>query len=331
MGRGTWTRRSFLCAALLAASLLPAQAAPRGEKLRAVVTVPDLGDLVRVIGGDQVEIHTICRGKENLHYVSPRPSDLIALSRADLFCQLGLSAEATWLPSLINRARNPKISSGASGFVNVSEGWEAIQVPAVLSRSLGDVHPQGNPHFNLHPLAGRHMARQVCAGLVRVDGAHQAEYEQRLQAYEKLLDRAEARWAAVGARFRGKRVVEYHQEFNYLEQYYGIVLDGALEPKPGTPPTPKHLAELVGLMRAEGTNVILTAAWSNNSFVEDVAKKADAKAVELPNMVEEKGTWVAMMDEIHLRLARAFGVEADELKQPPEEESGESHAREQTR
>ncbi len=277
-------------------------------KLKVVATIPDLADVAEELGGQRVEVRSICKGRENVHAMRPTPSDLVALSRADLLVQQGLALEATWLPGLLLNARNQKIAAGQPGFVNVSEGWEPINVPTDLSRRGGDVHPFGNPHMNLDPRAGRHMAARVLAGLVAVAPEHRAEFEANHAAWLERLTEAETRWAATGASLAGLKVVTYHQEFNYLAELYGLELVGTIELKPGVPPTAAHLANLIERMQAEKVEVILTAAWSNNKQVKSVSRKTGAMVVELPAMVggtSKADTWIALQDQLHNKLREA--------------------------
>lgn len=304
----TCTRRALSAFFLLAA---PAFGGPAGDPLRVVATIPDLADIVREVGGERVEVSSIARGKENLHAVSARPSHLVAMSKADLFVQIGRSLEVAFVPGLLEGARNEKIRPGAPGFVNVSEGWESLDVPAELSRKAGDIHPQGNPHLNLDPRAGRHMAERVLAGLVRVDPGSKDAYQARFEVYCERLSEAEARWRAQAAGWTGRAVVVYHQEYNYLASAYGLEILAAIEPKPGIPPTPNHLARVIADMKAQGCRVILTAPWSNDNNLERVAEATGALVVELPNQcgaVKGAETWIGMMDVIHQRIGSALGA-----------------------
>ncbi len=310
------TRRNLALAALASALLggLAAPAAgsprPRGERLRVVASIPDLADVARRIGGDRVEVTSICRGRENLHTVSPRPSHLIALSKADMLLVLGLWAESAWLPSIVRRARNARIDQGAPGFVDCAEGWEAIQVPASMSRIGGDLHPGGNPHFNLDPRGGRQIADRVLAGLVAVDPDGREGYERAHASYVEELDAAMERWAEIAADWSGRRVVIYHQEFNYLLRWYEVEIVAALEPKPGIPPTPGHLAQVIATVRERGAAAIATGGWSNNRYVEEVSRETGVPAVELPTMVagvEGADSWIEMMDVVHARLDELLG------------------------
>jgi zinc/manganese transport system substrate-binding protein len=293
----------------LLSSSPPASAAP-ADRLKVVCTIQDLADITKEIGGDRVEITTIARGKENLHQVQSRPSHLIAVSRADVFVQVGLSLETGFVPGLLEAARNPRIQPGKPGFITMSQGWNPLDVPTSLSRQAGDVHPQGNPHMNMDPRAGRHMADLVLAGLSGVDPGSKAEYEKRHAAYVERLAAAEARWSAMAKSWKDKKIVVYHKEYDYLADCYGMKIVGSIEIKPGIPPTPNHIAGLVDTMRSEKADAILTAIWSNNSSVSQVAEEAHVKVVELPNQcggMQGTDTWIGMMDLVHQRLAEVLG------------------------
>lgn len=303
----TLQRRTLLGLAILML-LVPASAGPR-ERLKVVTTIPDLADLVREIGGERVEVSSIARGLENLHAVSARPSHLVAMSRADLFVEVGRSLEVGFVPGLLENARNERIRPGKPGFVNISEGWEMLDVPAELSRKAGDIHPQGNPHLNLDPRAGRHMAERVLAGLVGVDPASKDAYQARFEAYGMRLAEAEARWEAAAADWKGRKVVVYHQEYGYLALAHGIEILASIESKPGIPATPNHMADVIAAMKAQGCKVILTASWSNGKDVARVAEATGATVVELPNQcggLKGAESWIGMMDLIHARMAKAF-------------------------
>lgn len=282
------------------------------EALRVVATIPDLADIAREIGGDRIEVRSLSKGTENLHQVPVRPSMVVALNKADLLLEMGLSLESSWLPGLLLAARNKAIEPGEPGFVNCSEGWSVLDVPENLSRQQGDLHPEGNPHFNLDPRAGKHLAHRIHDGLVRVDPAGEQYYDGRLVEYEKKLAAAAARWALLGERLEGKRVAVYHVEYRYLANQLGLEVAASIEPKPGIPPTPGDIAAVVGAIEEKEVPVILTAAWSNNRQVADVARKTGAKVVELPNQVGGASwadSWIAMEDGLHERLAAAFGID----------------------
>lgn len=314
--RSTIRFQTALASAALA--LLCAGEARAGDsiaQLSVVATIPDLADIAREIGGERVSVRSIASGRENVHSVQLRPSDLIATSRADAFLSMGLSLEHAWVPGLLRTARNPRIQPGAPGFLNASEGWQPIQVPASLSRSEGvDIHPQGNPHFNLDPRAGRHLAGRVLELLCRCDPTGREAFEQGHAAYLGRLERAEARWARMRSRLAGKRVLMHHQSFDYFLAACGIECVATLEPKPGVPPTPGHLAQVIELAEREGVKVLLTSSWASSKQARTVADKCGARVVELPTMVggaEGASGWIEMMELIHRRLCEAFEVQVE--------------------
>lgn len=301
----------LLAVAAQPVSPLGSPASSPARKLKVVATLRDLEDITRKIGGDRVETKAITRGRENIHRVLLKPSHLVAVERADAFVQVGLSLEHSFVPGLLFNTRNEKLQPGEPGLITVSEGWtDLLQVSINRSRQLtADAHPQGNPHINLHPEAGRYFADRILDNLCRVEPASKDAFEKRHAAYVEELTEAEARWKKLAGGFAGGKVVMYHQDFNYFADAYGIEVVGALEPRPGLPPTPRHLADLVKLMRSEGVTVILTAAWSNNRFTAEVAKKTGATVVELPVMVggaPGADSWISMMDFVHRQLAEVF-------------------------
>jgi len=321
----TRRRALFASAALATFAFLPAFAVMPVKPIKVVATIPDLADFAKQIGGGRVEIKTLSKGTENLHNVHVRPSMLIALSRADLFLEMGLSMEAAWLPELLVRSGNKAIQPGAKGFQNCSEGWNAIEVPETLSRKRGHLHPEGNPHFNFDPLAGRHLAVMVHAALMRVDPGGEELFDANLKTTLKALEAAEARWAKLGAKWKDRKVCVYHTEYNYFAHRYGMQVAISIEPQPGMPPTPSDVARVIKEMRELEVDVILTAAWSNNRQVADIARKTGAKVVELPNQVKGADwakTWISFQDGLHARVATAFGTDLEE-RQDAKEGKGE--------
>lgn len=280
------------------------------EPLRVVTTLPELADVAREIGGERVSVQSLYKGKENAHAFTAKPSHLVAMSKADVFIQVGLSLETSFVPGLLEAARNQRIQPGAPGFVSVSTGWEALDVPVSVSRKAGDVHPQGNPHMTLDPRAGEFIAGRILAGLIAADPAGESFYIARHADYVQRAQAAKARWDATGVGWKGEKIVVYHQEYDYLAAYHGLEIVGKIEPKPGIPPTPNHIAELIGTMRRDHAVAILTATWSNNDTVERIAEKTGAKVVEVPNMcggLPGTDTWIGMMDVLHQRLASVLG------------------------
>jgi len=308
----------FTTLLILALSALSFAGTQDQDPVRVVATIPGLGDIVREVGGDLVEVTVVAKGTENVHSVRVKPSHLVAISRADMLVEVGLSLEHGWIPGLIEVARNPALRT-TTGRITVSNGMTPIEVPVTASRqNAADVHPQGNPHVNLSHAAGRHFAGVVRDALIHVRPSSKDALEKRHDDYVKRCKAAETRWAKLGELLKGKQVVVYHREFSYLLQSLGITTLVAIEPKPGVPPTPRHIASVVQQAKDVGGVPVLTAPWSNFRSVSRVADKSGGTVVQLPSMVGslkgDKGTWIGMMDEAHRRLAQAFNVPFEEAK-----------------
>ncbi len=279
------------------------------DPVKAVATLPDIADLVKVIGGEQVQVKAICKGTENVHAVRLKPSHVVMTSRCDAFFQVGLSLEHAWVPGLIKTSRNREIQAGQPGLVTLSQGLAVLNVPASLSRREGaDLHPEGNPHVNLAHNAGRHMAALIRDTLTRMRPKHQAEFDRRFKAFESQSLKAEARWAKLAGALKGRKVIVYHTEFTYLLNDLGIQVIATIEPKPGVPPTPGHLTKVIQTARENPGVVILTAAWSNNRAVDRVVTAGKGKKLVLASMARSGQSWLASMEAMHVALAKAFGV-----------------------
>lgn len=279
------------------------------EKLKVVASIPDLAELTRRIGGELVEVQSICKGLENPHFVSIKPSHLVAMSRADVFVQVGLSLEVAFVPGLLENCGNARIQPGKPGFINASVGFTAIDIPIEVDRKLGDVHPQGNPHMNLSLEGGGIMAQNILAGLCSVDPAHKADYESRHAAWRKEYDAALLRWKKLGETWKGRKVCVYHQDFTYIIRSHGLEVVGSVEPKPGVPPTPSSLASLIAELRKHKDVCLLAASWARRSELEEVERQAGVRLVNLPNMaggLPGTESWISMMDVLHSSLGEAF-------------------------
>ena len=283
------------------------------DPLKVVTTIPDLADIVREVGGDAVEVRCVAKGRENLHSVRLRPSHLVMTARADLFVQVGLALEHGWVPGLLESARNSKIMR--EGPLNVGTGWpKLLEIPVTLDRRTGvDIHPVGNPHINMDPDFGSYAGRKICNRLKEKRPAQAKRFEENLAAYEKRIAKHRERWERAAELLEGRKVVQYHKEYSYLCKANGVVMMGALEPQPGVPPTPGHLARITKGMREQGISVVLHGPWTPGRVAEDAAERAGARAVELPVMApRDGGTWLGFMDELHEGLLDAWDLELDE-------------------
>jgi len=265
---------------ILLALLLPAAA---HAKLNVVATLPDLGSLARDIGGDQVNVTVLGKPAEDPHYIQPKPSYIVALNKADVLIENGLELEIGWLPALLDQTRNPKLRSGAPGRIVAATDVPVRDLPTgPVTRAMGDVHPHGNPHFLLDPECGKIVARNIAAGLKRVAPDKAAVFDEGLAQLLARIDAAQAEGQKLLAPFRGARVVTYHKSFPYFVERYGLVVVGTVEPKPGIPPSPAHLATLGDRMQADNVKVILQEQWHDTRTPSLAAKKSGATVLVLP-------------------------------------------------
>lgn len=269
--------------ALALAVFMPGGAAE--AKVRVVASTPDLKSLAQSVGGDLVEVEALARGNQNVHDVEVRPSLMVKLRRADLLITNGLELDA-WADALVRGANNPRLLPGGAGRVDASSGVPVLEVPAGrVDRSMGDVHPQGNPHYTLDPEAAVIVTANIVAGLARVAPEHRVTFEARRQEFLARLGAAQARWTKALDAFRGTRVVVNHNSWIYFLSRFGLEQAGTVEDRPGIPPAPGHVARLIQQMRQERIRVLILESWGDRRLAERVAGEAGAKLVVLAHTV----------------------------------------------
>jgi ABC-type Zn uptake system ZnuABC Zn-binding protein ZnuA len=276
-------RRALFVLVVLVA-LLPLDVGA-AKKLRVVTTIPDLADMTRQVGGDLVDVTSLATGVENIHNVPMRPSFAVTLNRADVIVLLGLEAEHAFLPALLEASRNPKIQRDMPGYVDCSVYVTPLEMPTRLDRSLGDVHPMGNPHFNLDPAQARNIVRAIVEGLSRNAPENAAAFGKNGEAYVAKVEEAMARWQREAAPLKGKKFVSYHPDMVYFAERFGMVQFGTIEIRPGIDPTPAHVADLIERMRQNKVDIVVRELVYPAGLAETVAKATGAKLVELPYMV----------------------------------------------
>jgi zinc/manganese transport system substrate-binding protein len=292
-------------AALL--GLLPDASA--AAKVRVVASTQELKSLVEAVGGDLVEVDGLAKSSQNAHDVELRPSLMAKLRRADLFVTNGLELDL-WADALARNANNPRVLFGAPGRVDASVGVPVLEVPTGrIDRSMGDVHPQGNPHYFHDPALSPIIMGNIATGLTRIAPEHAAAFETRRKQFVARVEDAMPRWTALMEPVKGQRVVVFHNEWVYLLSRFGIVQAGTVEDRPGIPPSPAHLARLVRQMKEEGLRVLIASPWVDRKLAQLVADEAGAKVVLLAHAVGAvKGTdtYLEMIDHNVKALAQAL-------------------------
>ena len=290
-------RTLFLVLAILAA-LLPADAGA-AKKIRIVTTIPDLADITRQVTGDLADVTSIATGVEDVHAVPMKPSFAVVLNRADVVVLMGLEMEHAFLPALLEASRNPRIQRDQPAYIDCSVYVRPLEVPTRLDRSLGDIHPMGNPHFNLDPGNGKNIVRAIVDGLSRNFPEHASTFKKNGEAYVAKLDEAIARWQREAAPLRGKKVVSYHPDLIYFAERFGMIQFGTIEIRPGIDPTPAHIADLIERMRQAKVEIVVRELHYPAGLASTVASSTGAKLVELPAMVRgtpEAKDYISLID-----------------------------------
>ncbi|MBX3176332.1 MAG: zinc ABC transporter substrate-binding protein [Candidatus Hydrogenedentes bacterium] len=337
------TKPSAVHSWLLAFSIL-ALALNASAQLRIVTTTTDLKSLAEAVGGELVTVTSLGTGKEDIHQLAAKPSYMVAANKADLWIRQGLELEIGFEPLILEGARNPDIQIGRRGHLEASIGVRVRDVPTVpVDRSLGDVHPMGDPHVQSDPLNGRIMAKNIRDRLADLDPANADTYTANLAEFYAQLDtamfgealvrefsgevlwaqqqggaldaflkergREAGGWLAHMAPHRGARLVTYHRSWGYFADRFGLEVIGELEPKPGIPPTARHLAQLVERMQALGCKVVLMEPYYSQKAPQLVAARTGAEVVAVGNMVGSEPAasgYIAMIDNIVKQLSQAF-------------------------
>jgi len=278
------SRTVEIAAATFAALLLGLWAPGAGAALRVVATLPDVADMARQIGGERVSVETIAQGSQDPHKVPVKPSFVTKLNRADALVVQGLGLEHAFLPALLEVANNPKILPTGPAYIDASLYIQPLEIPTSQNRSQGELHPLGNPHFNLDPVRGKLMAKAIAEGLARVDPAGAASYRAGLERYTGLLDAKISEWEKRAAPLRGVKVVSYHEDLVYLADRYGLELVGTIETKPGVPATPRHLEELVETMKREQVKLVVREVAYELPLAQTVAERTGARVVTISTL-----------------------------------------------
>ncbi len=349
------TAAALLGILLVSLPFLSPEEARAQDKLQVVASMTTYAAIAREIGGDRAQVISIADGRENLHHVQPKPSLVLQVKRADMLITTGLDLEM-WLPSLLDRANNPKVASGADGFVSASPGIDLLDIPESLSRSEGDSHKFGNHHIWTEPANAVVIARNILAGYKRVDPAGEAVYQANFDAWVERLMRAYVGdelvellgvelladldrtgdlwdfvdtqdfqgaplrdrlggWLQAGLEMRDKQMICYHKQWSYFTRSFGVSCAIYVEPKPGIPPSPRHVARVINDVRDMNLPVLLAVNYYDQDQIEMVAQRTGAHAVIVPMSVDgapDTATFIDLMSHWVNQLTQAFAaVSAD--------------------
>ncbi len=298
----------IIIAVLLACGLWAAGAGAAG-KIRVVATTTDLKALTEAVGGDLVEVDSLARGNQNPHDLEVRPSLMVKVRRADLLVMNGLELDM-WAEVVVQGANNPKVIPGAPGRVDASQGVPVLEVPTTrVDRSMGDVHPVGNPHYTIDPGMAPVITANILEGLARLAPQSRPVFERNRQDFLARLEPAMAGWTKTLEPFRGAKVVQYHPDFVYFFTRFGLVKGGEVEDRPGIPPTPAHLVRLIEEMKQQKVGLVVVEPWNDLKLAQRIAEEAGAKARVLAPSVgalKEADTYFNMIDYNVRTIAEAM-------------------------
>lgn len=264
---------------LVLAGILPVAWAD--SKINVVATQTIYADLVRTVGGDKVDVSSIVPPQYNIHFVQPRPSDVRRVTKADLYVNGGLDLEA-WSDPLLEAAGRPQLFRSGERNVDLSEGIRLLEVPSPLTtRADGDIHLFGNPHIHMSPANIRIMAQTILKKLKEIDPAHADYYQANADNFFVQWDKKMAEWKGICAHCKGEEIIAYHEDIAYFAEFLGIKDKEYLEPKPGIPPTPKHMQFLENYAREHHVKAIVMPTYYPRGEAERIAKRLGIKVVTI--------------------------------------------------
>jgi len=278
-------------------------------KLKVVATLPDLASLAREVGGDKIEVSAMAKPTEDSHFVDARPSFVVQLRDADVLIDGGAELEIGWLPPLLQNARNSKIEAGKPGRVQASQGVRLMNIPTNATRAAGDVHSLGNPHFVVDPIIAKTVALHIAQAFSALDAPNAAAYDANYKKFEATINAKLQEWGTAMLPFKGQNVVAYHDSWVYFAHRFGLNIDTFLEPKPGIPPSPSHLAGVIDKMKAQKIKAIIVEPFHDRKIAEKVASSTGAKVVDFaqyPGGLPGTDSYVKLIDKLVANLSAAL-------------------------
>jgi zinc/manganese transport system substrate-binding protein len=267
---------------LAAAAALALAALPAAAALSVFACEPEWAALSQELGGDKVSVYSATTALQDPHRIEARPSLIARIRSADMLICSGAELEIGWLPLLLTQSGNSKIQLGAPGYLEASQYVAKLEIPKVVDRALGDIHPGGNPHIHTDPRNIAKVAAALEERLAQLDPANAGTYHSRAKAFRDRWQAAIARWEKEAAPLKGVPIVVHHKAFSYFINWTGMREVAALEPKPGIPPTPSHLAELIDQMKSQPAKVIVYSSYNSPQAAQFLSERAKIPMVMLP-------------------------------------------------
>ena len=280
----------YLWSVALAVALAAPSSGFAAGKLNVITTTEDLAALAREVGGDRIDVEALARGYQDPHFVEPKPSFILKLNKADLLIAVGRELEIGWLPPLITQSRNAKLQPGAQGYLDASLTARILELPTgQITRAMGDVHPQGNPHYWLDPDNGRRIAQAIQKALSEMSPGDAAYFAGRYADFDKRLAEAEKRWDSQMAPYKGLKIVTYHRSWPNFADRFGLDIVGYIEPRPGIPPSPGHTLELIQEVKRLGVKIMFVEPYFDLKTPESVSRETGARVLVMaPSVGAEK-------------------------------------------
>ncbi len=269
-------------------------------KLKVVATTADIAALIQQIGADKIDATSIAKGSQDPHFLEAKPSFMVRIRDANLVVSNGLSLEIGWLPNLIRGARNPKVLEGTSGNMILGSMIDPIDLPSQqISRAMGDVHPEGNPHFMLDPIVVSELGLKVAERLGELDPGNQEFYKRRARDYQEKIRPKIVEWQSRISKSGIKQVVTYHPSMNYFLKRFDLQSPLHLEAKPGVPPSAKHILKVIETMKNEKIRIMLVDNFFDTKIADRVKREVpEAKVFSVGISVGSKPDLTSMEDVI---------------------------------
>jgi zinc/manganese transport system substrate-binding protein len=258
---------------------------PARAALNLLACEPEWAALAKELGGDKVSVYAATTARQDPHRVEARPSLIARARSADLMVCTGAELEVGWVPLLQSQSGNPKIQVNQRGYFEAAQQVALLDVPTRVDRSLGDVHPAGNPHLHLNPANIAKVASALTERMAQLDPAEAGYYRERSRSFLERWQKATLRWEQEGAALKGVPLVVYHKDLSYLIRWLGMREVGSLEPKPGLPPTTAHLSELLTQLAKDPAKLVVRSAYNDPRPAEFLAERARIPAIMLPYTV----------------------------------------------